>query len=384
MYSDRPEQQVCKRIVLHFPGFERLSADQHRARYDRCLMKAADLWAFRAQAGTLKHDGTGSYFDVSSEGDGWQTTSRIYIFDHNDIVWRLNARPRYQRLLSGFASAFRVVLEGGAYGYFSHAWRFGLFFLFPFALGSLAMAASLVIAAYPLWIGLAAWHFAPALAMAYAFFFNAFIPWSDRFYVMHLFSDWDMALSVARLDDHELLDFLDRCAERMTLILQQDADEFVISSHSMGSCVAAHVTGMLLGRQPDLLRGKKVAFVTLGGAVLQCALLRSARVLRSRVGQIARTKEMFWLDVQCLTDVINFYKTKTVSSCGHPDAPQAEIRFIRMRNMLSPERYRKIKWNLLRVHRQYVLDADRRTAFDFHLLTAGPQPVRSFGAGHSS
>ncbi|MBW9080743.1 hypothetical protein JNB84_22535 [Rhizobium pusense] len=374
-----PAEHVRKRIVLHFPGFEPLNAEKHRGRYERSLARAADLWGFKALAGPLNCRAVGGYFDVSSEGAGWQTWSRIHIFDHNDIVERLNSRTLLRRLSGGFRSALHVVLEGGAGGYFKQAWRFGLFFLFPFLLVFLAAVASLAVAAYPFWLGFDVWHFPLSLTIAYLVFFRIFLPWSGRLYVLHLFSDWEMALHVARLDDHALLDWLERCAENTWLILHQDADEFVISSHSMGSSVVVHVIGMLLERQPDLLRDKQVQFVTLGGAVLQCALLRCAKDLRARVGIIARTSEISWVDVQCLTDVISFYKTKVVSLCGHPALPQARIIFIRIKKMLSPERYRRIKWDLLRVHRQYVLDADHQTPFDFFLLTAGPRPARSFG-----
>ena len=63
---------------------------------------------------------------------------------------------------------------------------------------------------------------------------------------------------------------------------------------------------------------------------------------------------------------------------GHGDAPQPPIVFIRLKHMLSPERYGRIKRDFLRVHRQYVLDADVRAPFDFTMMTAGPLPAASF------
>ena len=111
---------------------------------------------------------------------------------------------------------------------------------------------------------------------------------------------------------------------------------------------------------------------------LQCALLRSATVLRQRVGRIARAKEVAWLEVQCLTDIISFYKTSVTALTGHADAPRPKLVFLRFKTMLSPERYRRIKLDFLRVHRQYVLGSDRRSPFDFCLMTAGPLPALSF------
>jgi hypothetical protein len=84
------------------------------------------------------------------------------------------------------------------------------------------------------------------------------------------------------------------------------------------------------------------------------------------------------MEVQCLTDVISFYKSSVTALTGHPDLPSPRLIFLRIRNMLSPERYRRIKRDFLRVHRQYVLGSDRRTNFDFGLMTAGPLPAQSF------
>ena len=51
---------------------------------------------------------------------------------------------------------------------------------------------------------------------------------------------------------------------------------------------------------------------------------------------------------------------------------------IRVRQMLTPEHYKKIRKDQLRVHRQYVLGPDKKSSFDFTLLTAGPMPASVF------
>ena len=42
--------------------------------------------------------------------------------------------------------------------------------------------------------------------------------------------------------------------------------------------------------------------------------------------------------------------------------------------MLSPLTYGKHKRNLFRTHRQFVLAAETRYSYSFHLITAGPVP----------
>ncbi|MDI6025122.1 hypothetical protein QBK99_02690 [Corticibacterium sp. UT-5YL-CI-8] len=369
-------EPVRKRIVLHFPGFEPLDAASHHDRYNRSAQQSAALWDIEVVVGPLSEDGRD--FEVESSGPGWHTTSHIYLFDHSAVVNGLNGRHLPHRIASGFLSAARVIFEGGAFGYFKHAWRFGLFFVFPFLLVGLALAVSLTIAAIPYLFGLSPWFHLASVPVAYAFFVWLFVPWSDGLHTLHLFSDWEMAVAVARLDHITINAWLEECAVAARIALEEPADEYVISSHSMGSSVAVQVIGLLLEKEPALFESKRVVFATLGGAVLQCALLRSAHVLRARVGLIARVKELFWLEVHCLTDIVHFYKSRVAAAVGHPDAPQPKIAFIRLKSMLTPERYKRIKKDPLRVHRQYVLASDVRAPFDFTLMTAGPLPAASF------
>lgn len=341
------------------------------------MQRTEELWGLNAEIGTLQQENCQPHFDIetSRPEDGWQTSSRFFVFDHGKIVDHLAARPLLRRLAEGFRSAVAVVAEGGAFGYFRHAWRFGLFFIFPFLLVAMAIVMSLALATYPLWLGLGWWQYPIGIALGFLFFTRLFIPWSERFHTLHLFSDWEMAVAVSRLDNTMVNDWIEASAQAARQAFDREADEYVVSSHSMGSSMAAHVIGLLLEREPDLFDGKRIVFVTLGGATLQCALLRSAKVLRARVGAIARAKNLALIEVQCLTDVISFYKSSLTGLTGHPDLPRPRLIFIRIRNMLFAERYRRIKLDFLRVHRQYVLASDRRSNFDFGLMTAAPLPA---------
>lgn len=377
--TDHNMDNIKKRVVLHFPGFEPLDAAAHRARYERSARQSAAVWDFSASIDELKNFGRAPYFDVTATGADWQTQSRVHIVDHNDLVAVLNGRPFFTRLLHGYLAAAKVAFTGGMVGYFRHAWRFGLFFIFPFLLMLAGFLASLLIAFTPNILGLPAWSHIGSIALAVAFFVYVFLPQAEKLHTLHLFSDWEMAVAMAGLNGLGAEQWLEASAISVRQALDEpDIDEFVISSHSMGSSVATHVLGLLLEREPDLLQGRRVVFTTLGSAILQCALMRSASVLRSRVGLIARCKEIFWLDVHCLTDAIHFYKAKVAAVCGHEDAEQASILYVRFKQMLSAKHYAKIKRDFLRVHRQYVLGPDVKAFFDFTLMTAGPLPASLF------
>lgn len=373
---------VRKRIVLHFPGFEPLDAHAHLARFARAAVQSTHVWGLYFHVGPLVETTEVPCFDVTATGQGHRTESRVHIFDHHRLVALLTDKPLHRRLIAGYASALQVVRHGGLTGYFRHAWRFGLFFIFPFLLVALAVLASIGAAFAPLLLGLPGWNLLWSAPAAAALFRFVLIPQAERFHTLHLFADWELAVAMAALDRPEVDLWLETAIEaaRKVLVTARDTgcDEVLVTSHSMGSTIAAHVIGALLEREPELMRGRRIVFVTLGGAILQCALLRPATVLRGRVGRLAHASGIDWLEVQCLTDSIHFYKAPVVALCGRPDAPPARILMIRLKHILSAERYKRIKLDFLRVHRQYVLGPDRKSSFDFTLMTSGPLPAFDF------
>ncbi len=83
-----------------------------------------------------------------------------------------------------------------------------------------------------------------------------------------------------------------------------------------------------------------------------------------------------WVEIQCLTDVINLYKTNPVSDMGltlRPDFPI--VRQIRVRDMLEAGTYKRIKWKPLRIHYQYVFGNTKRYWYDFFQIVCGPLPL---------
>jgi hypothetical protein len=374
---------IKSRIVLHFPGFEPLDAEAHRQRYQRSAAQAASVWKARFETGDLVTDDQGAHFGVDAEGDGWAARSAIHVFDHNSLISAMRSEPLWMQLGKGFKAGFDVIRQGGAWGYFRNAWRFGLFFLFPFLFIAAGLALAVNIAALPSTFELGIWWFLLTVPAAFLVFRYGVLPFSDRYHVLHLLADWRLAVAVAE-NRPEVEALVERASDQALAALQGACDEILVTSHSMGASFAISVIGRLLEKAPDAVGGRRIVFVTLGGAALQCSLLSSAVVLRRRIGALARNPSVDWFDIQCLTDPIHLYKCHTVALSGHADAPQPKLVFIRFKHALSTERYEKNRRDFLRMHRQYVLGPDQPSGFDFTLMTAGPLPAKSFEALESS
>lgn len=368
---------IQSRIVLHFPGFEPLDAEAHHQRYMRSAVQSCAVWQTRFEVGALQISDSTACFDVKAEGAGWATRSRIHVYDHNALIARMRSEPFWMQIRRGFKAGFDVVAQGGAWGYLRHAWRFGLFFVFPFLFLAAGLALAVNIAALPSTLGLSPWWCLLTLPAAYLVFRRGVIRFSDRYHVMHLLADWRLAVAVAE-NRTEVDTFIEQAAEAASDALKTQTDEILVTSHSMGANFAISVIARLIEKAPDLLSGRRLVFVTLGGAALQCSLLSSATVLRRRIGALARHPDVDWFDIQCLTDPIHLYKCHTVALSGHADAPQPKLVFVRFKHAMSAERYRKNSRDFLRMHRQYVLGPDQPSGFDFTLMTAGPLPAKSF------
>lgn len=368
---------VQSRLVLYFPGFDPLDAAAHHLRYQRAAALAGKTWDVNYAVGPLESRPAGEAFTVEASAGDWRTRSDIVVYDHNDVISQLRDASVWRQIWLGFKAGAGIVSEGGAGRYLRHAWRFGLFFIFPFLLMLAGGALAAGIALSPWLFGLPLWLFVVSIPAAVLFFVKAFLPFAERFHTLHLYADWRFALAVGR-DEPIARDWIEERAALVVTALEQPSDEVLVVSHSMGASLALAVIGRVLELKPDALDGRKLSFATLGGAALQCAFLSSADRLRESVGAIARHPDVTWFDIQCLTDPIHLYRCNTVALTGHRDAPLPKIVPIRFKHSLSPERYKKNKRNFLRMHRQYVLGPDRRSGYDFTLLTAGPLPAASF------
>lgn len=368
---------IKSRIVLHFPGFEPLDAEAHRQRYERSAAQASSVWMSRFDVGALSVDATGAHFAVDAQGDGWATRSELHVFDHNALIRAMRSEPIRVQIAKGFKAGFDVLRQGGAWAYLRHAWRFGLFFLFPFLFLAAGLALGINIAALPFTLELSSWWFLLTVPAGYVVFRHGVVPFSDRYHVLHLLADWRLAVAIAE-NRPEVSGFVDRVAAQAAAALQQAGEEVLVTSHSMGASLALSVVGRLIETSPDLLERRRITFVTLGGAALQCSLLSSATLLRRRIGAVAHHPAVDWFDIQCLTDPIHLYKCHTVALSGHTDAPQPKLVFVRFKHAMSAERYKKNSRDFLRMHRQYVLGPDQASGFDFTLMTAGPLPAKSF------
>ena len=378
MTASLREDAVRIRRVVHFPGFEPLDFEAHRLRYDRALAKSANTFGFSSTVGPTRVENGAPVFDVEAKGPNWATSTKVTMLEHSVIINQKIGRPFWQAIAGGYWAAFLVIFYGGLLQYFKIAWRFALFFLFPFVLMALGFWGLYKIAALPVGFGLAPYNVIWSIPLAIGGFSFLFLPLANRLQTLLLFSNWHVAVDMATGRNPKLNAMIDAFAVSMDAIIAEPADEYVISAHSMGGAILINALGAVLTRNPKAFDGKRIVICSMGGAGLQCTLLRPAKALRARAGMILGNPNVFWMDVQCLTDIVNFYTKKGAQNYAFGGKGEPHIIHVRMKHMLSVETYRRIKRDLLRVHRQFVMGSEKRSGFDFSLLTAGPFQAARF------
>jgi alpha-ketoglutarate-dependent taurine dioxygenase len=115
--------------------------------------------------------------------------------------------------------------------------------------------------------------------------------------------------------------------------------------------------------------------VTVGSSILKIGLHSAAGRLRDALARVSRSPGVFWVEYQALADVMNFYKTDPVRECGLEPTGRPIIRRVRIRHMLEPKSYRRVRRNLYRLHCQFVSGNECRAVYDYFMLVCGPLPA---------
>src|SRR5215211_4379820 len=260
--------------------------------------------------------------------------------------------------------------HGAFLGYLRLNWRYAGFFLYPYVL----LAAMGIVALVG---GIAAGNLSSSALVGAALaaaLFAGLLQWpARRLFVQHLLDDWIFARRYIHGEDAVLGPRLDRVAERLCKAARSgEADEVLVLGHSLGAVLVIDVLDRALRLEPSLGQdGSAVAFISVGSSIPKIGLHRAAARFRAAVERVANAPAIFWGEYQTLTDVMNFYKVDPVTDMGLKGRSPL-IRRVRVKSMLHPAAYRRIKRNLFRVHCQFVSANDRRAAYDYFMLLCGP------------
>lgn len=366
---------VTRRLALVFPGFEPMPVEAHMQRFTREAQKNAPVYGMRCTIGipvfqdAAADRPTTGEVDVAAEGDGWRTRSAVVVYGLGDLNALYAGRPRVVRLMRGLGALGAFVLTGTVFRFAVTSWRYVLFFLYPVLLTLVMLALAAGAALVPAGIFGSA-HLLWSLPLGLAVFWLLFLFAARHMHYLLMMDDWACARDIARGAAPEIGARIALIgADLRARVEATDAEEIVFAAHSFGAITAMLVLARAL---EGGLAASRAGLLTAGSSLLKVALHPASRELRAATAKVVDAG-CPWLDVQSLTDPMNFYGANPAKVLSIPGGRQPNTVKVRFRNQLSPETYRAIRRNFFRVHRQFVFAAERRHAYSFHAILLGPE-----------
>jgi hypothetical protein len=414
---------VPKRYFLHASGFDPYDSAAQYRRFVREVARFATTWNVKAQVSAMRRDGApDSHWTVTTQAPGWEVVTSFEVLDWSDVVRGELKRPSGRRLCEGLATFADLIWSGTARRYFVANWRYGMFFLVPF-LNVFLFAALAILAAYYAGATVSDWLMPPfggvaATGVATALVFAALMRWpGERWRIPQALADWIFARDYMLGRHPKMNARIDTFAARVVACAHRaDAEEIVIAGHSLGATIAVDVLARAFERDPALGRhGPKLCLLTVGATIPKLALHPRGAWLRESARRLAAEPSLAWAEYQARDDWISFHKFDPVrlnrlddrppphsplrasegisappslageTLCKTAPPPLGEgrvgrcgpvIRRVQIHQMLSQPTLRRLRFNYMRLHYQFVMANERRAAYDYFMLMCGPAPFR--------
>ncbi len=369
-------QPVQKRAVFFIGGYDPKTPTAFFDRLRKEISRFDTLWGYQTVVSPVLDGGDNAVGKVAivthAPKDGWSTTTDFSFLCLDEMVLSDFARPLPVRLLRYLWTFADFVISGAALRFLARAWRFGLYFLYPFI-----MLASFLFAGYAArqvtvrGLGSTSW-LVGALVFGVALWILG-----KRWAVSHLMDLWSFSLDFIRGRRPDADALLQRFAEEIVARVRAGSyDEVILIGHSTGGMLMIDAAARCLlidSLFPDL--AGRVVLLTLGSTALKAGYHPAGKNFRKAVERLADNDKFGWVEIQCLTDAINFYKTNPVEEMGlksKVDGSFPIVRTVKVRDMVEPGTYERIKKNLFRVHYQYIFANTRPYWYDFFQICCGP------------
>ncbi|OKO75236.1 hypothetical protein AC630_24980 [Bradyrhizobium sp. AS23.2] len=368
---------VTKRLVFHIGGYDPITSQvSARRRFVREIARFQRAWSVKAVVDGSHDTADRARWNVTTTGPGWLVETDYRLVRWLDVIEGFGRRSIGSRIFVGVLAFLDFVSSGTLWRYLLTNWRYALFFLYPWVTFGLLIAAAFLI-------GVFAFKITGSIPIAAGggLFGGAAVlagPWR-WLHLGNLFDDWIFSREYIQRGNSEIEQRLDRlAAELVAAASSSAADEILVIGHSLGAVLAVDLLDRALKLEPALGQNKvPVTFLSVGSSILKIGLHPKAIRFRMTVERVAKSRGIFWGDYQALIDPLNFYKSRPMAEMGLSTENEATVRVVRLSRMLDDDIYRRIRFNFFRVHCQFVSGNDRRSSYDYFMLTCGPVSAKA-------
>jgi len=368
---------LAKRLVFHIGGYDPITSHASaQRRFVREIARFQRTWSLKAAVDGLHDTADQIRWNVTTTGPDWRVETDYRLVRWHDVIEAFGRRSIGSRISVGILAFLDFVLTGTLWRYLLTNWRYALFFLYPLVMFGLLIAAAFLI-------GVVAFKMTGSIPIATGGGLLGIVavfagPWR-WLHLGNLFDDWIFSREYIRCVNSVIEQRLDRlAAELVAAASKSAADEILVIGHSLGAVLAVDLLDRALRLDPALDRNKTpVTFLSVGSSILKIGLHPRAIRFRTAMERVANSRAIFWGDYQALVDVLNFYKSRPMAEMGLSTENEAIIRIVRLSRMLDDDMYRRIRFNYFRLHCQFISGNDKRTSYDYFMLTCGPISAKS-------
>ncbi|BCH32422.1 hypothetical protein MesoLjLc_43520 [Mesorhizobium sp. L-8-10] len=377
--------RITRRAVFFIGGYDPKTAESFFGRLDKEIARSNRIWGVSTSISPveLSPDGEVGRVAIRTSAGNWATETDFSFFVLDRIVLGDFATPLPKRLWKYLVMFADYVASGTLFRLFAASWRFGLYMLYPFFMLVVFAAAGTFVGRWLVRNGMPG-ALPLGAAAGLIVFFGLLATLGRRWSITHLMDLWSFSRDYLRGRRPDADAQLRRCGDLIAAqAVQFDYDEILLVGHSTGGALILDVAGHALAADRLLARRKaRVCVLTLGSTALKIGLHPAAGAFRRKVQTLVDDGRIDWVEIQCLTDVINFYKTDPVALMelsprrAGENLPFPLVRQVRMRDMLEDATYKRIKRNFFRVHYQYIFGNTKRYFYDFFMVCCGPVSLR--------
>jgi hypothetical protein len=389
MSMNGSEALIRRRRVLYVEGYDPQGAEGYHSLFTRSFKRFLKNWPLKTNIGDVLIDSDDfAHWTVETAGPNWQVSTHYDFLRQEQMIRANMAEPMWRQVPRALGWALNYLFSGTLFRVYRASHRYGLA-LTHFQLLLICWLGASALGGWVIaWLAIRVLGAPAALGVivgvaAAIGCFKLLRPLADRFFVVQINSHWPYLLEYARGEPSCFDRPIEAGAGRLVEIARlNDADEIVVVGHSGGGVTAPAVVARALEIDPELGRhGPKVVLLTPGSLMPGIGLHRSATRIRRDIARIAVEPSVLWIDAQARADVLNFYNFDPVAGIGIDAGParcNPLIWIVRFRDMLAPEFFNKLRWNLFRMHYQFIMANDMRAPYDYMMLVCGPLPVEQW------
>lgn len=373
---------VARRHVFHIGGYDPIVPDTQLSRFRRSLGSFQKTWSVTSRASSEPQcSQVSATWQAESSGPNWNTVTSYEMLRWDDLILMDHQRSMPSRLAAGMVTLIDWIVTGTLFRFVLSSWKYAGFFLFPYLWVTAFLLAGAGIGSAVAWLlglhGAAAWGL--GIVAAGVVFSGLLHRYGWKKPINHVFDDWIFSRQFV-YGQRPLMDRrVDEFAAAIVARAQKaDVEEIVIVGHCLGAALAMEAVSRALKLDPDLPRhGPTMCVLTVGATIPKFALHPAGTSVRAATQAVANEPLIRWAEYHARDDAISFYRfdpvtLKRVSRERGDGRPN--IRRVQMHNMMSPESFRRHRFNFMRLHYQMVMGNDQRALYDYCMIICGPLP----------